>query len=138
MTSITMIADRDSGLGKLLQTRMSATPGSKEWKAANEQIEKLDRQKKKRVPDERHRQRMSALYVDAGSVGRWNRPAKEISQAHARDFLQDAVNDYSLQYSQGYTELEIIKDGDPELFHALVQWSDRPELPRPEWPPYVP
>jgi AbiV family abortive infection protein len=133
MTSITMRADWNSGLGKLLQTRMSATPGSKEWKAAYEQIEKLNRQKKKRVPDERHRQRMSALYVDA-VPGRWNRPA-EISQSHASNFLQDAVNDYCQQYWQGYihTELEIIKYGDPELFHALVQWSDRPELPRPEW-----
>jgi AbiV family abortive infection protein len=132
MTSITMRADRASGLGKLLQTKMSATPGSKEWKAANEQIEKLDRQKKKRVPEERHRERMSALYVDAVSGGRWNRPAKEVSQSYAHDFLQDAVNDYSLQYSQRYTELEIIKAVDPELFQALVQWSDRPALPCPD------
>jgi hypothetical protein len=54
VTSITMRADRDSGLGKLLQMRTNATPGSKEPKAANEQIEKLDREKKKRVPDDRH------------------------------------------------------------------------------------
>jgi hypothetical protein len=66
---------------------------------------------------------MSALYVDAVSVDRWNRPAKEISQADARDFLQEAVNDYSLQYFQRYTELEIIEANDPDLFGALVQWS---------------
>jgi hypothetical protein len=64
-----------------------------------------------------------------------NRPAKAISQTFARDFLYDAANDYSVQYSQGYTNLEIsIKDDDPELFNALEQWSGRPELPRPEWP----
>ena len=68
MTSITMRADRDSGLGKLLQTRTSTTPGTEEWKAANEQVEKLDRQRKRRVPDDRHKQRMSALYVDAVSL----------------------------------------------------------------------
>jgi hypothetical protein len=51
---------------------MTATPASEEWKAARTQIEKLDRQKNKRVPDERHEQRMSALYVDAVSFGRWN------------------------------------------------------------------
>jgi AbiV family abortive infection protein len=130
MTSITTRAHRDSGLGKLLNAR----PGSKEWKAANDQIEKLNRQKKKRVPDDRHRQRMSALYVDAISVGRWNRPSKEISQACASDFLQDAVNDYSVQYSR-YAELEITRHSNPELFSALQQWPDRPELPTPEWPP---
>jgi AbiV family abortive infection protein len=137
MTSITMSTNRDTGLGKLLQTRMEATPGSKEWKAAHEQLEELNKQKKKRVPDERHRERMSALYVDAVSVGRWNRPAKKISQEHAREFLQGAVNDYSLQYSQRYTELEIVKSLDPDLFQALVQWSDRPALPPPEWPPFT-
>jgi AbiV family abortive infection protein len=131
MTSITTRAHRDSGLGKLLNVRH----GSKEWKDANDQIEKLNRQKKKRVPDDRHRQRLSALYVDAISVGRWNRPSKEISQACASDFLQDAVNDYSLQYSR-YAELEITKHHDPELFSAFQQWPDRPELPPPVWPPY--
>jgi AbiV family abortive infection protein len=136
MTSITTRADRDSELGKLLQARTKATPGSKEWKATNEQLEKLHRLKKKRVPDDRHKQRMSALYVDAVSVGRWNRPSKEISQADACDFLQDAVNDYAVQRSR-YAELEITKDVDPDLFGALLDWSDRPELPPPDWPPYV-
>jgi AbiV family abortive infection protein len=96
MTSITMTADRGSGLGKLLQTRH----GSKEWKAAREQLEKLNQQKRRRVPDDRHKRRMSALYVDAVSLDRWNRPAKEISQTFASDFLQDAVNDYSIQYDR--------------------------------------
>src|SRR5947199_10607827 len=45
--------------------RTDTKPGSEEWKAARKEIEKLDRQKKKRVPGGRHEQRMSALYVDA-------------------------------------------------------------------------
>jgi AbiV family abortive infection protein len=136
MLSLTMRTDRDSVLGKLLETRMKTKPGSQEWKELTEQIGKLDRQKERRTPDDRHRQRMSALYVDAGS-SQWSRPAKEISHAIARDFLTDAVNDYVVQRSQGYTDLEIrIKDDDPELYNALVQWSDRPELPHPEWPSY--
>jgi hypothetical protein len=137
MLSITISADNDSGLGKLLRDRTTAAPGSKEWKAADEQIVKIDQQKKKRVPDERHKRRMSAPYVDVVPPDRWNRPAKEITQAMAWAFLQDAANDYSLQYSQRYTDLEIkIKREDPELFNALTQWSDRPELPHPEWPEY--
>ena len=38
MTSLTMRADRDSGLGKLLQATMSAPPGSEEWKSATEHV----------------------------------------------------------------------------------------------------
>jgi hypothetical protein len=131
-----MRSDQDSGLGKLLQARMNTTPGSKEWTVLSEKVEKLDRQKKKRVPDERHKQRMSALYVDAISIGRWNRPTKEVSRAPARDFLVDAVNDYSIQRSR-YTELQITRVDNPELVSALEGWSDRPELPAAEWPSYV-
>ena len=53
MISITMMADRDTGLGKLLSIRERAAPGSKEWKAANEEIKRLDRQMTKRTPSER-------------------------------------------------------------------------------------
>jgi AbiV family abortive infection protein len=132
MTSITMRTDRESGLGKLLQMRSTAVPGSKEWTKAQEEVDRLDRQKKKRTPEDRHRQRMSALYVDAVSVNHWNRP-KEISRESAQDFLSDAVNDYAGQRSR-YAELELIKDDDPELFKALVEWSGRPDLPPPQWP----
>ena len=94
MMSTTMKADRDSALKKLLMTPVS----SKEWRKAREQIEKLDRQKAKRVPSDRHEQRMSALYVDAVAPDQWNRPIKEISQTSAFEYLQDAANDYSIQY----------------------------------------
>ena len=123
-------------LGKLHQTYSSAKPGSKEWKAAKEQLEKLDRQKKKRVPSGRHEQRMSALYVDAvASPDRWNRPVKEISQISAFEYLQDAGNDYAAQY-QRYTTPEDYKPDDPELYAALEEWTDRPTLaPPPLLPP---
>jgi AbiV family abortive infection protein len=131
MVSITMRADRDTGLGRLLSLRHTLSPGSEEWKAVDKQIKKLDHQLKKRGPGDRHKQRMSALYVDAVSLERWNRPAKEISQSSAHDFLEDARNDYSLQFDR-YTNLEILKATDPELCSALAQWSDRPKLPVPE------
>jgi AbiV family abortive infection protein len=135
MTSITMRFENDSGLGKLLETRRTSPPGSEERKAADKQVKKLDRQKMKRVPDDRHRQRMSALYVDAVPPDGWNRPVNEISQMEAHDFIQEAVNDYSMQF-QRYSELELIREDYPELFGALAGWLDRPELARPEWPPY--
>src|SRR6516225_5698252 len=59
--STVMRTDKDSGLGN--QTRASAKPGSKEWKAADEEIKRLDRQKAKGAPGDRHEQRMDALYV---------------------------------------------------------------------------
>jgi AbiV family abortive infection protein len=133
MTSIVMRADKGSGLAKLLQTQMSAKPGSKEWKEAREQIEKLDRQKKNRIPGNRHEQRMSALYVDAVSPDRWSRPTTEISQTSAFDYLQDAANDYSIQYDH-YTNPQLYKPDDLELYTALEKWTDRLTLPSPERP----
>src|SRR6516162_2110209 len=59
---------------------MHFPPGSKESKEASDQLEKIDREKKRRIPDERHRQRMSALYVEPVSNGSWNQPARKITQ----------------------------------------------------------
>src|SRR5262245_3904540 len=126
--------NKNTVLGKLHQTYSSAKPGSKEWKAAKEQLEKLDRQKKKRVPSDRHEQRMSALYVDAVSSGGWKRPIKETSQISAFEYLQDAGNDYAAQY-QRYTTPEDYKPDDPELYAALEEWTDRPTL---ACPPLLP
>ena len=129
--STVMRTDKYSGLGKLLQTRASAKPGSKKWKAADEQIEKLDRQKARRAPGDRHKQRMSALYVDALAPDRWNRPINEISMTAAFDYLQNAANDYSLQRDR-YTNPEIYKPVDSEFYTALEKWTDRPTLAHPE------
>jgi AbiV family abortive infection protein len=135
MMSMTMRTDRDSGLGRLLQARTNGVPGSRERKALDEQIAKLDQQRKGRIPSDRHNRRESALYVDAISADRWNRPSKEFGQTTALAVLTDAVNDYAIQYDQGYTNLDTaVKHDDPELFEALNQWKDRPELPRPKWP----
>jgi AbiV family abortive infection protein len=133
MMSTTMRADRNGGLGKLLQARTNSIPGSDAWKAADEEIKRLDRQKAKRTPGDRHEQRMSALYVDAVSPDQWNRPINEISAAEAFDYLQDAANDYSIQRER-YTNLEIGKPDDPEFYSALETWTERPILPSPEWP----
>jgi AbiV family abortive infection protein len=134
MKSITMRANRTTGLGKILTTRIRAPHGSAEQEAAREQIDKLDQLKKRREPDERHKLRMSALYVDVTSDGRWNRPKEEMSAMRAYEFISDATNDYSIQQDRWYTNLELVKADDPELHDALQKWSDRPQLPAPEWP----
>jgi AbiV family abortive infection protein len=128
MMSTTMRADRCSVLGNLLMTLF----GSIGWSKARQQIEKLDRLKAKRIPSDRHQQRISALYVDAVAPDRWNRPIKEIS-ATPVDCLQEAANDYSMQYDR-YTNSEIYKPDDPEFYTALEKWTGRPTLACPERP----
>lgn len=136
MLSTMTVADRDSGLGKLLEDRMKSDPASKEWKEADEKLAKITHEKRRRVPNERHRQRMSALYVEPVSSGSWNQPVRTITKECSQGFLSDAVNDYSIQYHQNYItgDDQILKQLDPKLFRALEQWPDRPALPRPEWP----
>jgi AbiV family abortive infection protein len=136
MTSLTLRTDNELGVGKLLQSRMTAPLGSKERKEADEQVDKIDRLKWKRTPDDRHRLRMKALYVDIVSEEHWNRPARKISPTAAYDFLVDVRNDYELQRFQRYMDLSILQSDDPELHDALVQWSDRPELSQVEAPSY--
>jgi AbiV family abortive infection protein len=138
MMSFVLRVVRDPALAKLLDTYLSAKPDSEERKTAREQLE-LDDKRTKRIPVERHKQRMSALYVDAVTPDRWNRPTREISPTSALLYLQDAANDYSVQYNH-YTNLEIGKLADLELYTALEKWVSRPTLPppeRPELPPWL-
>jgi AbiV family abortive infection protein len=135
MLSFVMTVDTDSPLGGILGTYMTVKPGSEEWKTAREQLE----QARQSVPVQRHKQRMSALYVDAVAPHRWCRPTREISQPTAYAYLQDAANDYSGQYDR-YTNPEIYKPDDLELYTELEQWIGRPTLPipeRPELPPWL-
>ena len=79
---------------------------------------------------------MAALYVDPNSMTDWNRPAHKMTKDFARDFLMDASNEYSLQQSQGYSELEIVAIRDAELSDSLAKWTDRPVMVPPEWPTF--
>jgi AbiV family abortive infection protein len=136
MASLTMRADRESGVGKLLQARIEENhPHSAEWRKADAELKRIDETKTKRTPSERHNLRMEALYVEPLSENQWNRPAVSASTAYA--FLVDAANEYSVRYQQGYiTPANMLKGLDPELFSALEQWHERPELQPPESPPY--
>jgi hypothetical protein len=117
---------------------MESHPQNAEWKEADATLTRISEAKNKRVPSDRHKSRMSALYVEPISEHRWNRPA-ETSQAFAQQFMQDAVNDYAGRYHQGYiaSDDSILKHIDLELYNALEQWTGRPKLQPPEWPPIV-
>lgn len=134
-----MTADRDTGAGRLIMSRITALPGTEEAKQTDDALARIDRRMRREVPTERHEQRQLALYVDPVeplAADRWNRPSTEITKGRAQAFLQEARNDYSVQSSNCYNDLELLKDIDPELGQALEQWSDRPTLPLlvPPWP----
>jgi AbiV family abortive infection protein len=137
MLSTTITADRESGLGKVLRAKMENKPLSPEWQKANTELKGIDDTKKKRTPHERHEKRAMALYVEPVSESQWNRPAV-ISALEAHDFLQSANNDYAGQYDQGYITSadSMLRHVDPELYGALEQWADRPQLPPLEKMPY--
>ena len=130
MLSLIMTPDGDSVLGKLIRARWETDPQSPEWKKADEELAKRDPELKRRVPSERHKNRQSSLYIEPVSESEWNRPANT-SPCFAHKFLQHAVNDYAGRYGNGYStsSLSILKHVDLELYSALEQWSDRPELP---------
>jgi AbiV family abortive infection protein len=132
LSFIMRVTDTESGglLGIYLR---SIKEGTEEWKTAKEQLEQVRRT----VPVERHNQRMSALYVDAVSPDRWNRPT-EVSLITAHAYLQDATNDYSGQWDR-YTNPSVHKPDDPELYTAIENWTGRPiRLPSPERPSLPP
>jgi AbiV family abortive infection protein len=137
MRGVVLRGNNRAGVGKLVQSYMKAPLGSKEGKEADQQIKKIGQQKSKRTPDERHRLRMNALYVDLLSEEQWNQPAREISRTTAYEFLNDAIGDYEVERQQGYTELPLVKSVDQELHDALVRWSDRPELPQVAAPSFL-
>jgi hypothetical protein len=98
----------------------------------------MDRRLRNRTPDDRHKQRMSALYVDPVSAQKWKRPVTEISRQEAYEVLVDARNDYA-NHRERYLCPELWKDDDPELFGALTGWTGRlTDLPLPENLPLPP
>ena len=116
-------ADNSTVVGQLIQARIRAVPGSPEWKKADEELNKISQLHSKRTPEARHKSRMRALYVETLEDG-WNRPS-ETSETAAREFLTDAINDYSLA-QQLYLHPDLY--GDPDFHAALERWQDRPEL----------
>jgi hypothetical protein len=120
--------------GELIRALASAVPGTDESKAIHDKIDNIVDRIRNRVPDERHEFRQSALFVDPISTTEWNRPVEKITREVACHFLMDAANDYSIQNSQGYTELEVVKVREPERYDVLAKWTDRPVMPATEWP----
>jgi AbiV family abortive infection protein len=129
--STTMRPSNNSSLAAALQIRGTANPGTEEWNSASRLIDEATKAKTKRDPEDRHRNRITATYVDPIPAG-WSRPSKEISRAKARDRICDASNEYAGEY-RWLTDIDVgIKHDDPELYAAVIAWTERPMLPDPD------
>jgi AbiV family abortive infection protein len=142
MRSLSMKPEPGSDLAKILAARTAHAhdPQSQGWKEADEALRKADAELAEQAPNDRHKTRMRALYVEPKSSTEWNRPA-DISAEEAYDFLQVALNDYKGQYDRWYitsdTSILLLEEDDPALYKALEGLSDRPVLPwlqGPNWP----
>jgi AbiV family abortive infection protein len=135
MRSLTLKADQQqTGVGKILKDRRTNPPQSQARNDADAKLDQIEDIKAKRTPDDRHNARMHALYVEPTSSTTWNRPA-DMSAQTAYDFLQAAVNDYSGRFQNYVTsDPSILPDTHIDLYNALQQMADRPQLPPPQWP----
>ena len=104
-------------------------PSDPEFQAASAELDKVQKQKMRRTPEDRHSVRQRGMYVDPDETGSgWNRPAL-FTREEARDHITHAMNDYSvlchnLEHSGQYEKIRAL----------LTDWPDHPELPERRWP----
>jgi AbiV family abortive infection protein len=128
--SVVQREPEDSELGRLLRARHENHPHSAEYSAADKRLAEITDEQRCNEPAERHKLRMRCLYVEADDAGTaWNRPCSQ-TKGTARDFIEDAVNDYLGQYDRFQGGSIAIED--EELARAVQAWAGRPELPSPE------
>lgn len=127
-------APRDSKLGQAIGSYIRlamGAPDDPEFLAAGAFINDAHRSKRKRQPDDRHRIRMRALYVEPNTVGDgWNRPSDQDKQS-----VLDAVCEAANAYSFCKARLSGLgDDSDNEFVNAMHAWAECPDLPAPVWP----
>jgi AbiV family abortive infection protein len=131
--SSVMQAQGDSRLATLMRRLLKLPYHSQDAQLARAEVEAARRAKDKRTPTDRHTQRMRAFYVDLAENGRtWHRPA-ELDPAETRNWIFDAINDYSVLRDR-LTTPGVREFAEPEFAAALDTWPDRPPLPPPVWP----
>lgn len=128
-----MRAEGDSRLATLMRRLLKCPYHSPDAQVARGEVEAAQRAKDKRTPEDRHTQRMRAFYVDLTESGAaWHRPT-ELDPAETRNWLYDAVNDYSVQRDR-LTTPGVREVAEPDLVSALDGWPDKPPLLPPVWP----
>lgn len=116
----------------LIKEMLGLTPGTEEYRRANEKLDEAIKAKAKRLPQDRHDMRTSALYVDLDDDGvTWNRPST-LSRTKACDIISGAVNDYIGQHDR--VRIEIIEEDFPPMAAARTALGAQFELPAPRQP----
>jgi len=124
--SHTLRAAGGTEVAKLLRALSDPAEHLSAW----QKLEQLTKQQRKRIPTDRHKARMRALYVDLNEPGSgWLRPSEMTDDARAH--LEDVANDYALQWFRYQHQPETLAQIEPKLAAALKQWPDRPALPEP-------
>jgi AbiV family abortive infection protein len=130
--STTMKAANGTGLGDLLQARMSENPQSEKWRDADAKLKVVTDKKTKRLPTDRHEMRMQCFYVDLKDNGDgWRRPC-DVTRDQAQAFISDAMNDYAVQRDR--LREEVIESDDPLMAAARREMNPPPSLSSPRWP----
>ena len=125
--SFTYRGRMESQMGKASQQQIENAPQTTAFEMARQLWGALTKRRLKEIPDEQHRARMAALYVDIADDGRqWNRPCKT-EKEFAHGSLEDAMNDYGQRRGNLLTPA-LLQVLDPELSAALEAWPDKPDL----------
>ena len=116
----------------LIKEKLGLTPGTEEYRRANDKLDEVIKAKARRLPQDRHDMRTSALYVDLDDDGTtWNRPSA-LSRARAYDVISGAVNDYAGQYDP--VRIGMIEEEFPPMAAARTAIAAQFELPAPRQP----
>ncbi len=126
-------------IGKLIRAAVEHEPGSSEHLEAEQRLKELQAAKRRRTPEDRHEQRMAALYVEPNDSGTdWKRP-RDLKKEIAMHSVYDLANDYSAVLSHlepGMIELEppFLDPAELPFARKMLAWPERPTLLRPRWP----
>lgn len=124
----------DSQAGKLALRRMEllrlGQHQSEEYKELENKMTEIMERVRKHTPNDRHKTRIQALYVEPDQSGLiWNIP-KNVTSEFAFNFVADASSDYSILRQI----LDLGTSSDEEFTKELLKWKERPEIPLPKWP----
>jgi AbiV family abortive infection protein len=128
ITGIAYGGDVSTGLGAAILGMTQCDPNSETFKQAKAIADTAGKAIFKRFPDERHRQRNQALYVDPVDVTKWQSP-RNITKEDARMYITHIRNDYA--NVQGNLEF---REEDANVFAFLQTNANRFQLLYPKWP----
>ncbi len=132
--STTLRTQAQNQLNAALREKMKLPPRSEEWQQASKAANIAADKKRKRQPQDRHKMRENALYVDLDTSGTaWIRPST-LDSTRFCDEITDAVNDYAGVYDR--LRDEVVDEDFPDMASARNKMEQKVILPKPCWPKF--